>query len=287
MAFFVPFVVGAAGAWIWRNLPAISKLSEALPTYEEIIEVRAYGNARSQKKDLFRLALSVAFGQVTQLNGFNTPFSIRVDYDLMAKSVSVILSYVYSGAINKSVNTLNGVPGGKYLDPILNGCPTENVVTGDYNRAGWFLSGPFLANKPALPHGKTVGHGTIDGAMGAIQPGPVGDGISRGTFVEKLFYAKLSDACADNPSQPYETVNKKQKNSILIFPKPNAKTAPVAPATTTNNVTAGSSAAPVGSTTSLLQTLFSSLGLISSPASPPPISSATPNPSTSAINQAG
>lgn len=185
-----------------------------------------WGNAFSKKRDMFRLALAICFGQssINKVASVMTPFAIIADYDMMGKAVTVTLHYTFSGAINKASGS---VPGSGGFQDVFLSSVDENVVCGDYS--GWYFNSKAVGveaakDKPKLPTG-TVGYGIVAEAEKVSQPGPVGDGISRGSFIEQLFYSKLANPCQVNQfyTDAYNSkaTNGPSKDRMQIKPKAN------------------------------------------------------------------
>lgn len=259
------------------------KIANALPTYEDKVTASVWGNAKSDKKSLFRLALAIAFGAITKpgddnlvgaIANLTVPTNITAHYDLMGKAVTVELLVKFSGLIAKTQVT-------KFASTFLKSVP-ENIVCGTYTQAGWvFALENVIGAPPTLPTG-TVAYGTISEIEGLnVQPGtsggnagPCGDNLGRGSFLQSLVFSKLASPCQLN--QFYTDITAKQGSAILVTPVPNGTNPSAAVGSTTPT-----GVATPGSTAGLTDTLLTMYGgtVVSST---PTINTVGPTPSTQA-----
>lgn len=190
-----------------------------MPDFEEQVEVTVYGNRTSKRKDLYRLALALAFGKVAPQNFFKNfipPGMIAMTYDCMEKVVKVIVHYRYIASTNVaggfngataaifqgpedvcrggawsfnsiSLNTATGIPGesgpsGVSLNAVI-GAANQKVSnqTGGNTRItlGSLVDKEIITNKP------------VD------NPAPPFDNGTRGTYIERLVYQFLTGSCVD------------------------------------------------------------------------------------------
>ena len=197
----IPFAVG----WLARGGGSvIDKVAGFFPIYEEETVVSVYGNSRSKLGDLFNQAVAIAFGQTKNvfLASLPTPFVADAQYDMMHKSVTVTLRYMFNGIMSQLSTGISSLTGGlifnpKFVDRFFSDPPSDNISGGlpnnvwfssvfsDANNAaaqklqvvcssplvvGWGVEADILARKPRNPNGVNS----------------LSDYGSRGTFLERL-----------------------------------------------------------------------------------------------------
>lgn len=203
--------------------------STIVPVFEDQVEVTVHGNRASTRKQLYALALSLAFGKVKPQNLAGSAFPpgmIAMTYDCVEKVVKVIIHYKYSGM----TNITGGIKPNRNV--IFTG-PEDISVGGpwSYNSIGIAAKdvvGSTLSTggavSPVLPVGTSVRKlgkpvsenidPSINGSNGRINidnlvgkeilttadvrnPSPPNDNAMRGTYAERLAFQFLTNSCDD------------------------------------------------------------------------------------------
>lgn len=103
LAATVALIASAANSLVSIGGAATEAINSILPVFEDQVEVTVYGNRAARRSDLYRLALSLAFGKVQSQNALKNwvpPGMISMTYDCVNRVVKVFLHFKYGGITN-------------------------------------------------------------------------------------------------------------------------------------------------------------------------------------------
>lgn len=205
--------------------------AESFPAYEEKVTVQINGNPKSNKADLFRLAVAIAYGQAFHPGrAVPIPFSITADFDMMGKSVTLELLHLYTGPLAKTIGGIGGFFGSGFQSVFFDP-PDEDLVT--KRPTGFFFNMLPGDSDKQWPPGKKVAVGNvsegifnplaISNAFFPNNPTPQDNG-TRGTFLEQLVFSSLATSCVNNNSWSRINNPPRQPPVIDVTPRvlPNA-----------------------------------------------------------------
>lgn len=204
------------------RLRLLDFLRSSVPAYEEETIVTVVGNPKSKNSDLFNQAVAIAFGQTKNvfLGGVTpTPFIADAQYDLMHKSVTVKLRYMFNGLASGAFSPV-------LIDRFFNQPPGDNLYAGKENNV-WFETIISLQGsedlKKAVDNKNVVAWGNQDD-IAAGKPSkranlPPADNGSRGTFLEKLVLNALGVEC--RPNDAWSSV-RDNKNLVTLPSTPSS-----------------------------------------------------------------
>lgn len=185
---------------IMAGLQLLDRAKSAFPGYEEETIVAVHGNPLSKISDLFNQAIAIAFGQTQNVileKLSPTPFFADAQFDLMNKSVTVTLRYMFNGMLSQVIG------GPRLVERFFTEMPADNLKVGKENNA-WFTAVIALKGSDDLKNALDNTNVVAWGDQADIQAGkplqynnlPPLDGGSRGTFLEKLVLSALGGDCS-------------------------------------------------------------------------------------------
>ncbi len=202
-------LAGRAGSLLGK-VGAVAGSANFFPSYEEETIVAVHGSPNASMGDLFNQAIAIAFGQtkVVFLDWLPTPFVADAQYDMMNKSVTVTLRYMFSGIMSQTSQALPLGTRTKFVDRFFSDPPADNIVGGQPNNK-WFADVIAASALPAAAKlrdatssNQVVGYGVQAdiNAGAAIKPNGIinlADNGTRGnTFLEKLVLNSLGVECS-------------------------------------------------------------------------------------------